>query len=134
VIVNLIRRSRLKGIGKQDGYANIGALMSEPDVALDIDVTGSSSPGRMDLLRERARQLPDHGLVILYPISGRSAPDKAKANREPLDAIDHVIGLGLVFPDSKRGPQGAVKYMTADLSRLAPEEEDLPDEVLKEAT
>lgn len=134
VKANLIRRSRLKGIGLQDGYANIGALMSEPDVALDLDRRPEAgAAGRLDMLQERANRLPDHGLVILYPVSARSAPDKSKRNREPLDAIENVVGLALVFPDSKRGTQGAVKYVTADLSGLAPEEEDLPEEVLREA-
>jgi hypothetical protein len=130
---NLIRRSRLKGIGGDEGYANIGALMSEPDVVLDVaEPRPDPAAGRLDLLRERSRRLPDHGLVILYPIHRESRPDQDRGNRDPLDAVDHVIGLALVFPETKRGAQGAVRYMTADLARLAPPEEELPEEVLAE--
>ena len=131
---NLIRRSRLRGIGADDGYANIGALMSEPDVALDIPGGAPGGRvGRLDLLKERSRLLPDHGLVILYPISRESKPDARRKEREPLAAVDEVVGLALVFPETKRGSQGAVTYMTADLAALRPEEEDLPEEVLAEA-
>jgi hypothetical protein len=110
--------------------------MSEPDVALDLplaETAGGGASGRVDLLKERARALPDHGLVVLYPISPASKPDPKHTNREPLDAVDTVIGLALVFPETKRGGRGAVKYMTADLARLRPEDEDLPDEVTAEA-
>ena len=71
--------------------------------------------------------------MILYPISRHSEPDARKSEREPLAAVDDIVGLALVFPETKRGAQGAVKYMTADLEALRPEEEDLPEEVLAEA-
>jgi hypothetical protein len=132
--VNLIRRSRLRGIGIEDGYANIGALMSEPDVALDVPGwQPDAGAGREDLLKTRSEVLPDHGMVVLYPIAKESRPDEARSNREPLQAVDDVIGLALVFPKTKRGNLGTVKYMTADLARLQPETEDLPQEVLGEA-
>jgi hypothetical protein len=132
--VNLIRRSRLKGIGGDEGYANIGALMSEPDVALDVPgLQAGASEGREDMLKMRSDALPDHGLVILYPIGRESRPDERRGNREPLAAVDDVIGLALVFPKTKRGSEGTVKYMTADLARLQPEMDELPPEILEEA-
>jgi len=132
---NLIRRSRLKGIGVDEGYANIGALMSTPDVVHDVPGRDSSKGGgREDLLEERSRAVPGHGLLILYPIHRVSKPDARRGDvREPLDAVDDIMGMALVFPKTKRGTQGAVKYMTADLTVLQPEEEELPQEVLEEA-
>jgi hypothetical protein len=132
--VNLIKRSRLKGIGADEGYANIGALMSEPDVALDMpDPRPDVGIGREDLTRLRTAALPDNGLVILYPISRESKPDQRRTEREPLEAVEDMVGLALVFPKTKRGNQGAVTYMTADLARLQPELGELPPEVLEEA-
>ena len=47
--------------------------------------------------------------------------------REPLDAVGHVIGVGLVFPVSK-DTAANVDYVTANIRDLGVEEPDAPDE------
>jgi hypothetical protein len=47
--------------------------------------------------------------------------------REPLEAVEHVIGVGLVFPESSHST-AHVDYMTADIRDLGVDEPDTPDE------
>ena len=47
--------------------------------------------------------------------------------REPLSAVEHVIGVGLVFPESSHGT-AQVDYMTADIRDLGVDDPDTPDE------
>ena len=52
--------------------------------------------------------------------------------REPLDAVEHVVGVGLVFPES-RSRAAQVDYVTADVASMtveveAPDERDELDE------
>jgi hypothetical protein len=55
--------------------------------------------------------------------------DGAKRSRvrEPLEAVEHVIGVGLVFPESSHST-AHVDYMTADIRDLGVDEPDTPDE------
>ena len=46
--------------------------------------------------------------------------------REPLEAVEHVIGVGLVFPET-RSRAAAVDYVTANVAALSSDVED-PDE------
>ncbi|MEO6350185.1 MAG: hypothetical protein ABIP53_06000, partial [Candidatus Limnocylindrales bacterium] len=89
----------------------------------------------------KVRNLPAHGgrgdgsgLVLLYPVSKDSVParigsaDTTRKSRvrEPLQASEHVIGVGLVFPES-RDTTAKVDYVTADIKELGVEEPDAPD-------
>ncbi|MFR9756558.1 Z1 domain-containing protein [Streptomyces sp. TR06-5] len=126
IAVGLNSRSRLQvEVGRPD-FADIKTLMSRRDAAVDLDgdVAGM---GERDIVRERARQLPDTGLLVVYPIDKVSQPDPSRKRREPLDAEEHVIGVGLVFPEPRGGIDSRVHgYISADLSGVAPlEEEDL---------
>lgn len=136
--VNCINRSRMQIVGGT-AYADIKALMSRPDRAVDLDV--KDLPTAADELA-RIRNLPadgghgdGSGLVLLYPVSKDSVParvgtsDAARKSRtrEPLQAVEHVIGVGLVFPES-RDTTAKVDYVTADIRELGVEEPDAPDE------
>jgi hypothetical protein len=79
---------------------------------------------------------PDRGLrtplLLLYPIDRESDPDykpdaaKAKQPRARLDAVEHVVGLAIVFPQTSRNtPQD---YVTVDLSNVAREEPELDED------
>jgi hypothetical protein len=72
------------------------------------------------------------GLLLLYPIDKDSVPMRGerilrRGIRRPLEAVEHLIGVAFAFPKaSKPTPQG---YKTADLSRIArDEEEELPED------
>ncbi|MET9498859.1 Z1 domain-containing protein [Streptomyces sp. NPDC006552] len=124
VSVGRVTRAKLatRADDKGDAFADIKTLMSRKDAAVDLagDATGLTEQQIRDA---RRMQLPDTGLLALYPIDKYSEPDRSKKLREPLDAEDHVIGVGLVFPEPD-GPDSAVEpeYVSADLSGVQLEE------------
>jgi hypothetical protein len=126
--IALINRSRfMRGDPR---YADVKALMSQIDPALDVDRPSDELQRltRDELLDLRDSVVQDRALLLLYPISRASRPDRDSAGRKPLDAVEDVLGIALVFPDAEdRTPQ---RYMTADLSGLPreyAEEESDPD-------
>jgi hypothetical protein len=130
VIANLIRRSRLKGVGGED-FANVKALMQEIDICCDMP--GFASGGdRTSMFDARLRQFPRTGLLVLYPVSMSSMADPAARDRVDMDAVEHIVGLGVVLPKTIRS-SGSVDYMTADLSSTEVDEIELSPEVIEEA-
>ena len=137
--VNCINRARMQIVGGAS-YADIKALMSRPDRAVDLRLAPDQVPTDADELA-RIRNLPadggrgdGSGLLLLYPVSKDSVPARAGADptrrsrvREPLQAAEHVIGVGLVFPES-RDTTAKVDYVTADIKDLGVDEPDAPDE------
>jgi len=61
---------------------------------------------------------------VLYPIDRVSAPGPEKKLRAPLNAEEHVVGVGLVFPEPQHGDSTVEKYISADLSGVRLEDED----------
>jgi hypothetical protein len=137
--VNCINRARLSVIGGSS-YVDIKALMSRPDRAVDLGIKTDALPDSADGLA-RVRNLPadggrgdGSGLVLLYPISKDSKPSRPSGGRtksgrvrQPLDAIAHMIGVGIVFPVS-RNASAKVDYYTADIRALGVEQPEAPDE------
>ena len=132
--VPLLNRSRMKR--SDDSYADIKALMSPVDRGIDL---GRDSKELQDMDDAEIQELRPEGigLLLLYPISRESRPMRqprpgATTRRAPLEAVEDVLGVGLVFPEAvDETPQ---TYMSADLSRYAndepefdPEEEDEPE-------
>lgn len=124
ISVKRVVRSRLDT--SRSDYADIKTLMSRKDAAIDLagDVAKFDEK---EITRQRRLQLPDTGLLVLYPIDKVSTPTAARQKRVRLDAEEHVIGVGLVFPE----PTGAdstvsweAHYISADLSGVEPEEVD----------
>ncbi|MEU9507134.1 Z1 domain-containing protein [Micromonospora sp. NPDC048170] len=139
IAANRINRSRLDM--PTIGHANIKALVSRIDRVADLNMAkaeavaaaGGDDDGKLRALREDL--LGAVGLLCLYPIAADSvplrpdrAPKPGAKRRVPLDAADDVIGVGLFFP-ARRAASG-VRYLSADLSALVPEQ---PDESLVEA-
>jgi hypothetical protein len=128
-----INRARLAHLDRP--YADIKALMSLSDRFLDLDVT-SSQVGEMSRAQIEHGRDPapagrgdGSGLLVLYPISKNSRPLRGH-NRRNLEAAEHVLGAGLVFPTSAAEAVG-VEYRTVNLSsepREEPGEEDEVDE------
>ncbi|MFH8763915.1 Z1 domain-containing protein [Streptomyces althioticus] len=105
-------------------HADIKTLMSRRDAG--VDLTGDVSKLKEEeIMKLREAQLPDTGLLILYPIDKTSAPNPPKPTRRPLNAEEHVIGVGLVFPRVFGGDSTVEKYISADLSGVTIEDEDL---------
>lgn len=123
VSVGLNTRARLALRNPDPYFADIKTLMSRRDAAVDLDgdTAKLTEKGIMDKRRE---MLPDTGLLVLYPIDKVSTPSAAKTARAPLNAEDHVIGVGLVFPEPQHGDSTVEKYISANLSGVRIEDED----------
>lgn len=130
-----INRSRLNVVGGST-YADIKALMSRNDRVIDLEhlppeeTAAAVSPKRLAELRS----LPKYGgagsgLLLLYPISRDSKPvrDSVKQTRQPLDAVQHVLGVALAFPDTQSS-SSSVDYLTADVAAMAGVEVEAPDD------
>ncbi|GGT91318.1 Z1 domain-containing protein [Streptomyces lateritius] len=124
VTVGRNSRARLALSHPTPDFADIKTLMSPRDAAIDLsgDIAKLNEKGIMD---RRRLELPDTGLLVLYPIDKISepAPSKKRA-RAPLNAEEHVIGVGLVFPAPLHGDSTVEKYISADLSSVGLEDED----------
>lgn len=122
-VTPLISRTRMKGAGEEGQDAYIKALMSRQDVVADFE---SPPPGASELkwkelrtLRYQRAPYDERGLLVLYPISRDSTPRTDDSQRVPLNAVQDVIGVGLVFPEAE-DPQ-AESYVRAQLD-LDPEQ------------
>lgn len=119
-------RSRLND--EEIDRADIKTLMSKDHRVLDLDITPAAARRSTEEALMNLRQAdPVHktrGLLILYPID-RASPPAAddSATRLPLDAVDHVVGLALVFPGDK---QTSVEnsYISADVTTKPVEDVD----------
>jgi hypothetical protein len=106
------RRSKLAETDAS--YADIKALMSLHDIAVDIDdssvVPSKSSWKELKSLR------PAVPLLLLYPIDAESPPrlpsTGSSPKRLPLAACGDLLGIGLVFPGS---PDRSGNYFAVDL-------------------
>lgn len=132
--VGCINRARLKAVGGAT-YADIKALMSQSDRVVDLGITPEefaevSTLGQVARLRNlpaRGGRGDDTGLLLLYPVSKDSKPVRGSTKtREPLEAVEHVLGVGLVFPETD-SRTAAVDYVTANVDALSTEVEN-PDE------
>lgn len=136
--VPLINRSKLRMRGAGDEHANIKALMSRVDRVADLfnlsaEKLRGDDDALQDIRNDQLNGVSKVGLLLLYPISKDSRPERPPASgkvasRAPLDAVEHIIGVGLVFPDAQQGQDTPVSYMSADLSGVPQEEEDWLDE------
>ncbi|WP_162599746.1 Z1 domain-containing protein [Nocardioides solisilvae] len=114
----LISRSKLARSSTQR-RAVIGTLMSKPDRVADLVPAADVRPGTPDTELQQIRDEDGRGLLVLYPIDKDSQPKKgAESNRQPLEAIDHLIGVALCFPTAKPGtePTSTIQVALPELS------------------
>ncbi|MGW2646535.1 Z1 domain-containing protein [Streptomyces sp. NPDC001393] len=123
ISVGLNSRARLAVSNPDPYFADIKTLMSRRDAAVDLD-GGAAKLTEKGIMDRRRDVLPDTGLLVLYPIDKVSAPSPTKKLRAPLNAEEHVIGVGLVFPEPRHGDSTVEKYISANLSGLRIEDED----------
>ncbi|GGV31648.1 endonuclease [Streptomyces longisporoflavus] len=132
VTVGRVTRARLHNLTGEPDFADIKTMMSRSDAAADLRGAPRELP-EAEIWRKRREQLPDTGLLVLYPIDKDSCPSEhRKKFREPLGADDHVVGVGLVFPEVKPGQNDSQikwdgSYISADLSGLRLEDNDDED-------
>ncbi|MBF6025344.1 Z1 domain-containing protein [Lysobacter niastensis] len=113
------RRSRLAESGE---YADIKALMSMRDILVDADDSRVSPGDKWKDLKGRRPQVP---LLLLYPIEAESKPSAptiskdGRPTRVALDAVDDLIGFGIVFPGALDRSGG---YYSVELDVPTPEQ------------
>jgi len=138
--VGAVVRSRLND--ENPDRADIKTLMSKQDRVLDLDVTSAEaravSEQRLAELRQIDQVHRDRGLLVLYPIEAHSAPvrppdpTKPRPDRVALNAVDTVIGIGMVFPgESDARNRIKARHMAVSLADV--EIENL-DEILNTDT
>jgi hypothetical protein len=107
---------RAKYDRREDADADIKALMSALDIVADVDVKHADLKGvpREKILDDRDNVHPDRGLLLIYPINKDSVPHRTEdPRRKNLEAVEHVIGVALVFPDPQDNtPQS---YVTVEI-------------------
>ncbi|MEU0450198.1 Z1 domain-containing protein [Streptomyces tendae] len=124
VTVGRVTRTRLAPTNPAPDFADIKSLLGPRDGAVDLAGIKAGMTEK-NLMDARSAQLPDTGLLLLYPIDKKSEPHPDKKLRAPLNAEEHVIGVGLVFPEPRNGDSAVEKYISADLSGVRIEDEDL---------
>lgn len=119
------------------GTANIKALLSLNDwfadlPRADVRALGDAAKDPRGVRRDRCR---GRGLVIVYPVSKDSIPMGAArhaGSRRDMQAPDHLLGLGLVFPEVERDGQaedGTYYAVHPDWEvAVEDEDEDLPED------
>ncbi|GID28931.1 Z1 domain-containing protein [Paractinoplanes brasiliensis] len=133
--VGLVMRTRTAA-SRGDDIADIRTLTGPRDEGLDLALDPNESVNRTKLKRERSKQQPERGLVLLYPIDAKSTPAPVQQrtaegvskparqqDRAPLAAPGEVVwGVALVFPDPSKGQDVLVEYdyVAADLSKVFP--------------
>lgn len=124
--VRMATRSALPG--DDTDSVDIKTLMSRRDAAIDLDI--SSVQGELTeekIKRLRLQQSPDTALLALYAIDKDSEPEPRRTHsRRALNAAEHVIGVGLVFPPPASDDSTVEwQYVATNLAKVRIEEEDL---------
>ncbi|WP_051414523.1 Z1 domain-containing protein [Pseudoxanthomonas suwonensis] len=125
VPVRCVNRSAMRG-GSDD--VSIKALMSKRDLLLDLDPVPSidNDASWEDVKKLRGSSGP---LLLLYPIDRNSQPHApASSDREKLDAVHDVLGIGVFLPGD---PIRSYDYVTTNLTPIEPDEEPM-DEIARE--
>jgi len=104
-------------------YANIGVLMSDGDTGADIPAERAAYKGmkahQIRELRQQHDETRNRGMLILYLISKDSQPGKSSAKtKRALEAADHLVGLGLVFPPALSDSVYDVEYVEVNPDNL----------------
>lgn len=127
-----INRARLAAVGGAT-YADIKALMSRTDRVIDLavpaDELAAMKPGDLADARSGTRY-NGHGagLLLLYPVSKDSRPVRGSVKtRRNLEAAEHVLGVGIVFPNSSSAA-AKVEYVTADVASMPGVTVDQPED------
>ncbi|HET9896503.1 MAG TPA: Z1 domain-containing protein [Streptosporangiaceae bacterium] len=134
-LVPAVNRAPL--ISPPRGTANIKALLSHDDWFADLDPEDVKTLGNLakEDPREVRRKLSDgRGLVIVYPISKDSIPMGAAlktGSRRDMKAADHLIGIGLIFPDVERdgfAEDGTYYSVHPDWEAAPDDDDEVPED------
>lgn len=102
--VLLINRAPMAN--SREDEADIKALMSKPDRVVDVEGIDRSEARGMSEPQLQKQRPSGKGLLLIYPISKDSVPmggKRAVGTRKEMNAVNNLIGVGLVFPDTRSG-------------------------------
>ena len=119
--IRLVSRARLKDAGT---VADIKALMSRADIGLDCPNLPTTDGTWRELKTARREQVGEIPLLLLYAINKASAPQTESKVRRTLDAVDDVLGYGVVFPGSVT--EGS-DFVSVEIDALSADEMDAKD-------
>lgn len=131
--LSLINRSLFQEL--VNGDADIKALMSRGDIAIDMNGYSPGAESWAAIKAERVNRGMNVPLLLLYPIDKDSTPAERtvkgsgkviESKRHPLCASSHVMGMGILFPKVEEGDDEASHYVEVVLPEA--EEADLADE------
>ncbi len=116
----LVNRAKLHSAAGTDKTADIKALMSLMDVVTDCEETPPDYiPRKWQAVKKWRSERITRPLLVLYCIDKDSS--SSSQHRVDLNAEDHVLGYGIVFPGD---PTGNGKYVSVVLNPLSAEDED----------
>lgn len=124
------RISRAKLTGSGPSRADIKTLMSKDHRVVDLSITPKQARELNESELMDARNTDPvarhRGLLLLYPIDPQSVPDPRNVStRDPLAAVDDVIGVALVFPgNAEEKTRITSTYVSVDLSAVAVEDDE----------
>jgi hypothetical protein len=116
--VGLVTRAKLKDSGKT---ADIKALMSKGDVRFDCSDELEAGESWEDLKQRRLASVGQVPLLLLYAIDRNSTPREGSKERVKMDAVEDVLGFGIVFPGSVT--EGA-QFVSVELETVSADEID----------
>lgn len=121
-----LNRAKLKH--SDPAIANLKAIASTPDRIADVDLAPAELRRRARAVKDgpgaipdaswldvRGKELPDWGLLGIYPIDKDSRPKAENGLRLPLCADEDLIGVTFFFPNARR-EHSEFDYVQADLS------------------
>ena len=124
---------RAKRSSSPPEVAHIGVLMTQGDIGIDLkqDLKELQKTKKANkdyankslesfLKDKREQEFPKLGLLIIYPIDKDSKP--SGKHKVKLEAVEHIIGLGIVFPNSKGSYVHGQNYISVDSSLLEQDE------------
>lgn len=121
--------SRARIANGSDQLADIKALMSRRDIGFDCfeDPDPEVAKDWKKMKEWREERVGHKPLIIIYVIDKNSEPKPNSKTRCKLDAVDHLIGFGIVFPGSEDGNSN---YVSVKLDPPSGDElESLDEEV-----
>jgi hypothetical protein len=116
--IGLVTRAKLKDGGKT---ADIKALMSKSDVRFDCSDELEAGGSWEELKQRRLATVGQVPLLLLYAIDRDSRPKEESKERVPMDAVQDVMGFGIVFPGSIT--EGA-QFVSVELETVSADEID----------
>ena len=123
---------------QETGTANIKALLSQAEWFADLDATSLTKEEKKNPRSVRRQHADGRGLIIIMPVSKHSiplSPASIKAeSRRPMEAPEHVVGLGIIFPETAVGSRDSGAYYSVhpDWEPEVSEDDDIPDDTAEE--